>query len=325
MIPLGFLASGVKIYDAWSKSSAPATVPYHGISYIELAAGNWFMFGTGSANANTNNYYYSTDGSSWTTGTLPVSDQWGLSAHNGTYLVAYQYFAGGSSVYTTTNGTTWTARSVGSTSTAWTTMKYLDGRWWIGSNSNTARYSASADASTWGSVSGISSVNDIEFGNGTHIIVGGNKICTSDPTNAANWTSLTLPTVSGASASTIAFGNGIWVVGYGGASTSTATYAYSTDGTSWSTGTLPAALGTFRTSPVTSVPNTRIRFESGAFYYSIDNSVYYSTDGINWSTASSGTGFTFNSQAIASNGSEAIMVGVGGTQSSNVSQYLKGA
>lgn len=330
MIPLGILAQGGQIYTTWTKTSAPATRPYHSITHAALAAGNWFMFGAGSSNATTNSYYYSTNGTSWTTGTMPATRLWGLSATNGTTLVAYEYSSGSTSIYTTTNGTTWTARSLGASYSDFNVLKYLDGRFWVGgSSSTTGKYSS--DGTTWTSVSN-SSFADLDFGSGVYIGLrpgGTDRICTGDPTNSANWVSLTLPTVTSTDPMTVAFNNGVWVVGYGGSSVSTATYAYSTDnGANWSTGTLPAALGQYRDSggaTQSSKPNTRIRAVDGAFYYSIDNSVYYSTDGVSWSTVSTGSGFTFNSKGLASNGSgEAIMVGVGGTNATNVSQYLKG-
>lgn len=322
MIPLGILAQGGTVYTNWTRATAPATVPYISVAWAPLTAGNWFMFGNGSGGAATTNYYYSTNGTSWTTGTMPASATWGESATNGTTLVAYPR-TGGGSIYTTTNGTTWTTRSISSPASTAFTLRFLDGRFLRGSQANLVW---STDTITWTSLT--LSADDFDFGNGTHIALsaGGTSVrrCTGDPTVIGNWgTAISLPTVSGHRPTTIAFGNGIWVAGYTGTA-GTTTYAYSMDnGLTWLTNSLPVSLGNSDSGLNSS---TRIRSSDGAFYYAVGNAVYYSTDGLNWNTVSHGTGLTFNSRGFAANTTgQSIIVGTAGTVTGNVAVYLRGA
>jgi hypothetical protein len=329
MIPLGILAQVGQIYTSWTRTTTPATVPYHSITYAPLTAGNWFMFGAGSGGTQTTSYYYSTNGTSWTTGTLPQSRTFGVSASNGTILLAHPVTGNSGDYFTTTNGTTWTQRTIETSSADHYILKFLNGRFFRLASSASSSFFVGTDGINWTSVS-VPQLRDIDFGNGVLMAVSGSssvRICSGDPLVAGNWVSVTLPTIANGTPSTIAFNNGIWVVGYGGTTTS---YAYSlNNGSSWLTGTLPASLGTYNNGSgggFNGAANTRLRSADGAIYYSINNSVHYSTDGINWSSVSTGTGLTFNSRDLATNGlGQAIMVGNGGTNNTNTATYLRGA
>lgn len=258
-------------------------------AYTTINGGTYFFFMDGTTEVTPGNgYIYSTNGVNWTTGTLPASVGITGAAFNGTTLTIV---AGGSNTddaFTTTNGTTWTLRDTGDTGTGGNeghSALIWDGTRFIATSNlnNSTALRWSTDGATWTQVAGGTGSNgfaDIAFdGSSRYIAIAASatatqRTCTSNPTVAANWTNITLPT------STlwirVVYGNGIWIA-LRPASTN---YATSTDGTTWTSRTLPFAFG-----PGLDDWENRSKmvFYNDSFYYgTTEKRVYRSTDGINW-------------------------------------------
>lgn len=293
LIPLGFFSTPLSDYT-WRMENAPS-LRYNGGTYADLANGKFFGFGKTTSNATTTSYAYSNNGDTWFTGTLPSARRWGQAASNGTRLVAITSEDLQTAAAFTDNGTTWTAITL-PRSAPWTDII------WDGT-----RFLATCDSTSSGNLSHStdgSSFTGIDIGDGFFTIghdgasryIAGRgstttRTTTSNPTNAANWSSITMPAAG--NWVSFVFGNGIWVAflvplsGDGG----TTTYATSTNGTTWTSRTLPAR---FTRGSGTSGDAARGLFFEGAFYYSSPNilsgdsvtntALFKSLDGINWET-----------------------------------------
>lgn len=257
---------------------------YRSAVYADLTNGKYFAFGANSTGNGTNVYQYSLDGVNWTAGTFPVSTTIRASATNApvkNLLVVYP--TGTATIYTTTNGTTWTARTGGAIINATIGGGTWDGtRFLFATSSTTAGivYSTASDGSTWSSVDNGPSNLVVEFGNGRYHASTGAQTSTvrttaSDPTVAGNWANTTMP--SALIWSDFKFGNGVWVA----IAVVSTTYATSTNGTTWTSRTLPAAPGD-TTSGV-----QKIVFYNDRFYYWGGDAVRSSTDGITWTVVQS--------------------------------------
>jgi hypothetical protein len=82
---------------------------------------------------------------------------------------------------------------------------------------------------------------------------------------------------------TIVYGGGTWVA----CRSSGTTYGTSTDGTTWTSRTLPAAIGD-------GGEHAKMIYTGGKFYYYYVDNVYSSEDGINWVTEATVTGGALN-------------------------------
>lgn len=150
--------------------------------------------------------------------------------------------------------------------------------------------SVSNDLSSWTSPVLSSTSGDIAFcaayGNGKYVVlaIGSSNSYSYTSSDGVNWTKNTIATGTSFNFDGIVFANGLFVSFF---RTGTGVPKYSTDGITWSTGTLPSASYVFNpTGPV---------YGNGVFVCgctistSSVPSVIYSTDGINWSFASSST------------------------------------
>ena len=101
--------------NSWTQGNTTTSLVFNSASYADFSSGKYFVFGSSVTGGTETTYNYSSNGTSWTSGTLPVGYEWGASAYNGTNLVAFPAGAtvgGGISSYYTTNGPTWTAASL---------------------------------------------------------------------------------------------------------------------------------------------------------------------------------------------------------------------
>lgn len=166
-----------------------------------------------------------------------------------------------------------------------------------GDNSNVA-YSSNSGQSWNSATLPIASGFGIAFGNTRYVAVGpGTRFAYS--INAASWTlsSTVLPNLLWQD---VAFGNNIFVaVAQTTGGGSTATYAYSSDGISWTTGSLP-----------TSATWITVTFGNGLFIAFSEGGTYVtSSNGVTWS--SPGTGLVNQIQKATYGGGYYVVVGSG--------------
>ena len=301
--------NSTQTFDVSVHATAPnvASVPYP----LVAVAGKGGSAGTTAA--------YSTDGTTWTTTTLPVSASWtGVTFGNNLYVAIATGFNYAAS---STNGITWTQRTL-SMPDFWETIHY---------NSNSSRFVAlssgtpanhSTDGISWtsayvpaGNFSTNNNITSSAFGNNMSVGVatGASSASTTkavSSTDGLTWVERTMPALG--IWRSVAFGNGVFSSVSSGPST---TAASSTDGITWTLRTLPASANwwgvafgngvfvaisqssttaassadgitwTLRTLP-TSAAFRSITFGSGVFSTVVANSstAASSTDGITWTT-----------------------------------------
>lgn len=302
-IPLGIFASSAA--KTWTFSSALPDAATRGYSQgVAFGASNQFVMlrSTDSAPSviSDNNSLISTNGANWTQGTLPAAMR--AIAGNGNIVVAFPN-TGGLPWYTT-DGTTWT-RSTGTGNGESVRHAYWDGNKFIAvSENSTPTITTSTDGIAWTgntSLNGSGGATGITNNGTTYLAVLRDEVLARLSTNnLVSFTGVSLGT--DASWSAVAFANGVYVV----IANNNTSYRTSTNGTTWTIRTLPAAPGTNGNSGAL----VRMGVVDGRFVYVASNTrLYESSDGINWllrsgpqvtaSTAS--TGFATNGNiAIAS-------------------------
>lgn len=314
---LGFWANSVSGLK-WEYKTLQSFATYGDAVYAPLANASWFAqinYGGSSGNQ----YAYSSDAITWSTGTMPANRRWRIMMTNGSRVVALASDTAAGAY--TTNGTTWTAFTDGATNVR---QGIHDGTRFLAVTESTAGDGLiySTDGADYQGIDVGNGGYAIAFdGTSRYIVLSAtgtatHRTCTSTPTTAGNWSDITLPISAFWSA--LAYGNGTWVAFREG----TTYYAYSTNGTTWTAGTLTRAFGTGGTSYT-----HRATFANGKFYYysvSTGATRYLesSTDGITWTTELSApsTNTITAIRAWASNGSKIIGVGASSTY-----QYLYGA
>lgn len=286
LIPLGILAASGGGVSVWALQNAPntAVLDWWTVAYKPLTNANWYLRQRSASSINT--YYYSTNGTSWTSGTLPsASPRWKLFVPGSDRVLAIRGFSSTGAVAYSTNGTTWTSANFPIAGDEiyqgiWDGTRFLivgarpsgeigcyystDGTTWGSFNIDNGNYSIAFD--------GVSRYVAMQAGtSSTH------NTCTSDPTVEANWTAITLP--SNNQWPSVVYGNGIWVA-FRYASSS---YATSTNGTTWTSRTLPA--------PFPGDTDVKGYFANGNFYYvsSTNEALYTSTNGTSWTLVTNNT------------------------------------
>jgi hypothetical protein len=232
---LGILAALVAaggIISSWINRAAGLSRAITTVLYAPLTNASWYVFGIPTGSASVNNYLYSTDTSSWTTGSLPVNSRWQPAAYNGTRIMLFDA-ASSTTALTTTNGTTWTSVTMAVSITSG--QAFYDGTRFIVSNTgnNTTPLVYSSDGLTgWTAVDNGNANFAIGYdGTSRHIATQNNTSSTAYTTTtgitvAGNWSSITLPASD--DWDQVLYGGGYWViVAIGG------NIAYSTNGTTW--------------------------------------------------------------------------------------------
>lgn len=313
---LAGLIGSFKAGMSWAVGTVTNQV-FNDAVYAPLTNGNYFAFGYSSTGSATTAYQYSTNGTSWTGGTLPVSGFWRAAASSGSRIIVFRASAANGQY--SDNGTTWTL--TGSLpASASPTQLIWDGTRFIATAGSSASVYYSTNGASWASAStGVTgSAAGIGFDGTSRYIV----TSTTNPTTNArttttfptSWSSITMPS-SGVWVSPV-YGNGIWVVGRAGDSL----YGTSTNGTTWTSRTLPSIL-----SNLTGDLFVKLAFDNGKFYYYYLDNVYSSTDGINWTTEATVTGGTLdivNGWAI--NGTKILAFGYD-SPSLGATSYLNGS
>jgi hypothetical protein len=226
---------------------------------------------------------------------------------NNVYVAVSANFANAAAA-SSTDGATWTARTMPSAQT-WSNVAY--GNSTLVSVSTLAAAATSTNGTTWTARTMPSSSGwySVTFGGGTFAAVGANTAAAATSTNGITWTARTLP--SSKSWYSISYGGGVFVV-----VSYTAAAASSTDGTTWTARTLPpggftkvtygtnvfVAIGgtsraatstdgvtwTARTLPTTANFWSSVAYGNGVFVagsYGAAGLSAYSTDGITWASS----------------------------------------
>jgi len=301
---LGGLIGSFKKAISWVTGTITNQV-YLTAVYAPLTNGSYFAFGGSSTLGNTTAYRYSTDGSSWSAGTLPVSSIFRGSATNGS--VIFVTASSTTTHYYSTNGTTWTA--VVATAASSTPVSALwDGTRWIlprGSAASPGLYYKTdiTSATAWSTNNpAAGAINYVAYDGTSRHIATFSSLASSLATTTTfptGWASATLP--SSANWVSPVFGNGIWLVMQPGS----ASYATSTNGTTWTSRTLPSQF-----SESSNENAIKMIFDNDAFYYYYLDNIYKSGDGINWITEKTVTGGTLdNANAWAVSSTKIVILG----------------
>lgn len=276
--------------NTWTQGTAP-NLTYLTGAYAPLSGASFFGFGTDSAGQPTNSYAYSSNGISWTTGTVSATNPVGTSMVAGYMPLATPllYVIADGGLFTTTNGTSWTFENAIAPVNAYRSI--WDGTRTIASVGNQG-IGHSVNGTTWsfvdfGSALGLA-VNDtatIYLATSSSTLVQPNiSRCAGDPTVLGNWAQVAMP--SSQRWTDIVYGNGVFLATVSG-STVCATSPTGLAG-SWTTGNLPAnsSAGT-ATSP-------KLFFHNGYFYHYNTDVVYRSVDGLTWTTVATLTASTLD-------------------------------
>lgn len=264
------------------------SLSYFDAVYAPLANGSFFAFGASNSGTSTASYSYSTDGVTWSVGTLPAASSWNCAATNGSRIVAFR--SSSTVAYYSDNGTTWTATNALSGASAISPNNALwDGTRFVITDSSTRTLRYSTDGITW---SGTADLTDLVAylgfdGTSRYITHQGSSTTSSGKTTntfPTGWTTVFYP--SAGWWGNVVYGNGLWLIVRSGS----ATYITSTTGTgSWTSRTLPSLI-----SESANERDAKVLFNGGRFWYYYVDNVYSSADGINWVTDVTVTGDTLD-------------------------------
>lgn len=278
------LIGSLKRVLSWSTGTVTDQV-YRDATYSNLTNGKYFAFGPDSQGSVTTSYQYSTDGSTFITGTLPASNLWTATASSPTRVIALR--SSSTTGYYTDNGTTWVETGAIAASSQSPRQIIWDGtRFIVAAGSSRALYYSTNGTGSWSSITSLGITTGSALGVGydginRHIITSTSTTAEAGTTTSfpSSWSLITMPS-TGVWVCPV-YGNGIWVATRLGSSS----YGTSTNGTTWTSRTLPSLF-----SETTSDLYAKLIFTDGKFYYYQTNNLYSSTDGINWVTEATVTG-----------------------------------
>lgn len=249
----------------WTSTTLP-----HTLNYSLIYAANRFVSVTNAGNVTA----YSSDGVSWSSGSLPTTQAWlGIAYGNGIFVTVGSTSAGAATnLYaTSTDGITWTSRTFPS-SLAFVDVTFGNGKFVAIASGGTPR--VSTDGITWtnGTLS-MSGTESIAYGNGAYVAVSSNGQ-TAYSTDGVNWTKVTPSTT--ASWTQVAYGNGRFVV----TAVNSNQVIYSDDnGVSWKPTTLPFT-ATYLATTYGTGPNSG--WIAAGYDGSYVSKIAVSADGITW-------------------------------------------
>ncbi|MEJ8303877.1 cadherin-like beta sandwich domain-containing protein [Saccharibacillus sacchari] len=245
----------------------------------------------------------------WLSGNASAATSWSTLTSNTTnpiYKVAYGNGMwvgatdGGGKIVTSSNGSSWTERTVDAGYTdSFLNVTYASGKWVLTGNSG--RVYTSSDALTWTNYSTGNTafnISGVAYGNSTYVLAAnsGNLYYSSD---ATTWTNVKPDTINFLG---VAYGNGLFVaVGDNGV-----TYT-SPNGVTW-TSRGPIASGNSLYS---------VRYLNGTFYATSDGLIATSTNGTTWSTQSISASSGSPLYDISYSGGKYVIVG-GAVSSSGI-------
>lgn len=321
-----------KQWLGWAAGTLENEAFWRSAGYAPLSNAKWFAYGGLTTTGANNKYAYSntSDASSWTTGTLPVSTALRGTATNGSRLLWLSITAGG--ILYTDNGTTWTVTSPFTTNLAPLEAVYsaTDGLFVVAAQSGTTgaqRIAYSSDAVSWTRNTNLTSgFLSMAHGGGRYVLVragaSSSSVATFTHPSQAE-TSVSLPLTQGWTA--VRHNGSVFLI----VGDNLTSYATSPDGLTWTLRSFASA-----TAPTGEGAAGRVNLGvlNGVFYYVDFNSstqtavVYSSSNAVTWASVA-----TVSAQAQglgwATNGQTAIFVGYArnssGTQVAN-SVLLKG-
>lgn len=225
---------------------------------------------------------YSTDGVNWSTGGALTGYQsydystYGLSAANGKFFIKPSSVA---TVTSSDDGNNWTWYST--PSNVWITDVLYNGSNYIGLAYPTSA-AISPNGAAWTKIGTGADYNNspIYYVNGRYISLEQSSYYVRHSTDGLSWTSNYIPATG--SWWSIAYGNGLYVLMFGGApgaNTGVQAYYTSPDLTTWTGRNLPSAL---RTKQVKFINN---KFWVGSGYPGYQEGLYSSADGITWTNS----------------------------------------
>ena len=232
----------------------------------------WFTGASGVGNVGA----YSKDGINWTEVTLPSSADWvGTETDRSVFVISA--YNSNSAIYSR-NGINWTTSTLPATTT-WASSTFAEGRFLILSFTSVTAYSTDG-GKTWTQGSMPSSRNwvSVAYGGGKYVAIAGNSNIAAHSSDGINWTEVTLPstqfwqsvdyvngnfvavcsgavsiysTNGGVSWTQIAITNANWRCRSNGSRIVAINLSfnniirYTSDGTSWTSATLPASATLF--------------------------------------------------------------------------------
>ena len=215
----GFTSSDTSLPSSrkWSSVAAGETV------YVAVAFDN-------------NEFAYSSDGSNWSVGNMPVSAFWTkVVYHNGVFMA----FSSDGPAARSTNGTSWSSMTMPSES-QWTDASYGEGKWVaIAAGGTTAAYSTDGGLN-WTLTTLVEGAdwNAVEYGKGKFVAIALSDSSTTGLATSADGITWTPGSLTGG-AIDLAYGNNRFVAIEGGAPGATGV-SISFDGTTWVSGTIEA-------------------------------------------------------------------------------------
>ena len=254
-------------YTAPPFTQTSATLPTQGTAYTAIAsgAGLWLAVGT-----NSNVLSRSSDGSNWTSTTMPTSAAWTGIAYGAGYWVCV---ASGGTIaqYSNSTGQSWKSAVLPSSAT-WTHTAYGNGVFVTvdaGAASQQAAYSLTYGR-TWiaATLPSAQTWTGVAYGGGVFVAIATGGTVAAYSTDGINWVaSGVLPRSTTWSA--VAYGNGRFVA----VSSTTGTAAYSFDGVTWY-------------ASLYSVAANKIAYGQGVFVALAQSSTtgYTTEDGLRWKT-----------------------------------------
>lgn len=244
------------MYGGTSITSGTALPTTNGFSRVLNDGTNVYFF---SNNAGT--YYYSPDGTSWSSGTTPMTENTSVCYGNGIYL---SFYMTDTSYAYSTDGISWSTK----TAPLYSVYDCVYGDKFVCVLPSNAMYST--DGENWTSVSLPISGYHVTYGNNLYVAMSSSGPVAYSSDGATWTTATTSPTTVTGGYMSLAYGNGKFVtLGYNGN-----TVAYSDDGDVWTT--------------TTNLPRSQywvsVTYGDGYFLAAGRDSQYaaYSTDGINW-------------------------------------------
>jgi hypothetical protein len=267
----------------FSTAATPPSGQYYTGGFAGAVSGTTYFIAT-SGGASGTTASYSTNLTTWASGTLPAGGEWGQGAYgvisgtpyfvipNNQYSTSYKY------ITYSTNATTWTLTSI--SYYGYATMIYgtVSGTPYFitpGGNAGTSTGLYSTNGTSWSTFSMPSSVSwwgaaAGTIGSSTYFVTAAfSSSSAAYSTNATTWTATSMP--ASEYWMSIAYGNPstpIFVAITGNTST---VAAYSTSGTSWTSMTLPSAAQS---------PN--VAYGGGFFTYVGPSGIVYSSNGTTW-------------------------------------------
>ena len=288
------------VYDEppFTQSSASIIAQSIGVNYNSIAYGNNYWIAIANAN---NIAAGSSNGSTWTTITFPITGTWTGVAYGNSYWVV---IASGTNqvLYSAAAGAGWKVATMPYI-TAWNQVAYGFGVFVaLATGTNFTAYSTNYGATWSAGTGGLSGTwSGIAYGGGIFVGISSAAGTTIYSSDGKNWTQGALP--SSTTWSGIAYGNGRFVA----ISSASSSSAYSFDGKTWYSSNLQ-------------ISGTTITYGQGVFLVTSSGGTgaYISDDGFTWKTktvtnntiGATAFGYIGTSGATQYNG---VFVTVGGT------------